>query len=239
MNIAILGYGKMGKTIEKIAIDRGHTIVCRLDNTPKKEDLAKADCAIEFSVPEAAFANLKACFKNAVPAVSGTTGWLDNYEEATKLCEENETGFIYASNFSLGVNLFFHLNKQLAKMMKNFEQYNPSIEETHHTQKADRPSGTAISLAEDIMAENNLKNWKLYEKMPQKTEENLPVVAKREPDVFGVHTVAYHSQLDTIEIKHEAHSREGFALGAVIAAEYLKDKKGIYTMKDVLGLQEL
>lgn len=239
MNIAILGYGKMGKTIERIAKDRGHTIACKLDKTPDKETLKNVDVAIDFSIPKAAYANINACLKNNTPVVSGTTGWLDQYDKVVETCKEKDGGFIYASNFSLGVNLFFHLNTHVAKMMKKFDQYQASIEETHHTEKADKPSGTAISLAEDVITESQLSNWQLEEKLPEEKTTYLPVIAKREKGVFGIHRVAYQSALDSIEIKHEANSRDGFALGAVIAAEYIENKKGIYTMKDVLGLTAL
>lgn len=231
MKIALSGYGKMGKTIEKIATERGHDVVLRIDGDIEKHDLKIADVAIDFSVPDAAFRNITTCFKNDLPVVSGTTGWLDNYENAVKVCKEENSGFIYASNFSIGVNLFFELNQKLAKLMSPFEDYSVEIEEIHHTQKLDAPSGTAISLAQQIIANSGKTGWQL-----DHAEENeIPVFAKRIEDVPGTHTVSYKSSIDSIEIKHTAHSRQGFALGAVIAAEWLVDKKGVFTMKDVLS----
>lgn len=234
MKIALLGYGKMGKKIEEIAQKRGHEIVARISDDIENHDLKelKPDVAIDFSIPKAAFKNITTCFKNGIPVVSGTTGWLDDYEKAKKICEENNTGFIYASNFSLGVNVFFELNKKLASMMKGLDEYSVEIEEIHHTQKLDAPSGTAISLAQQIIENNPNKNgWQLDEA----DADEIPVFAKRIEDVPGTHTIKYDSAVDTIEIKHIAKSREGFALGAVVAAEYLKDKEGVFTMKDVLA----
>lgn len=233
MKIALLGYGRMGKEIEKIAISRGHEIVIRKD-VDDEIDITLADVAIDFSVPTSAFQNISNCLQNNVPVISGTTGWLENYKNAVALCEEKKGAFIYASNYSLGVNIFFELNKQLAKMMKTVEGYHISMEEIHHTLKLDAPSGTAITLAEGII-ENSLKtNWELGEKA---SEENIPIVAKRIPDVPGTHTVWYESEVDTIEIKHTAHNRKGFALGAVIAAEWIADKTGVFSMKDVLNIR--
>lgn len=231
MKIALSGYGKMGKTIEKIATERGHEVVLRIDGDIENHDLKIADVAIDFSVPDAAFRNITTCFKNDLPVVSGTTGWLDNYENAVKVCKEENSGFIYASNFSIGVNLFFELNQKLAKLMSPFEDYSVEIEEIHHTQKLDAPSGTAISLAQQIVANSGKTGWQL----DHAEEDEIPVYAKRIEDVPGTHTVSYKSSIDSIEIKHTAHSRQGFALGAVIAAEWLVDKKGVYTMKDVLS----
>lgn len=233
MKIALLGYGRMGKEIEKIAISRGHEIVIRKD-VDDEIDITLADVAIDFSVPTSAFQNISNCLQNNVPVISGTTGWLENYKNAVALCEEKKGAFIYASNYSLGVNIFFELNKQLAKMMKTVEGYHISMEEIHHTLKLDAPSGTAITLAEGII-ENSLKtNWELGEKA---SEENIPIVAKRIPDVPGTHTVWYESEVDAIEIKHTAHNRKGFALGAVIAAEWIADKTGVFSMKDVLNIR--
>lgn len=231
MKIALSGYGKMGKTIEKIATERGHEVVLRIDGDIENHDLTIADVAIDFSVPDAAFKNITTCFKNNLPVVSGTTGWLDNYDNAVKVCKEKNSGFIYASNFSVGVNLFFELNERLAKLMSPFEDYSVEIEEIHHTQKLDAPSGTAISLAQQIVANSGKTGWQL----DHAEEDEIPVYAKRIEDVPGTHTVSYKSSIDSIEIKHTAHSRQGFALGAVIAAEWLVDKKGIFTMKDVLS----
>lgn len=232
MKIALLGYGKMGKTIEKIAIERGHEIVIKT-NDEDGYDITSADVAIDFSVPHAAFFNIIKCFKHGVPVISGTTGWLDNYKKAEALCQEENGAFIYASNFSLGVNIFFELNKQLAKMMSKLEAYKVSMEEIHHTQKLDAPSGTAITLAESIISEHDsYTNWSLL----SDKENTIPISAKRIDDVSGTHAVSYRSKTDTITIEHEAHNREGFALGAIIAAEWLQDKTGVFTMKDVLNI---
>lgn len=233
MKIALLGYGKMGKTIEQIAIKRGHTIVLTVDKDDEDYDITKADVAIDFSIPTVAFNNISNCLNNGVPVISGTTGWLENYDNAVKLCNEKKGAFIYASNYSLGVNIFFELNKTLAKMMSTLKQYHVSMEEIHHTQKLDAPSGTAISLANDIIANNtNFEQWKLDET----AEKTIPIIAKRIADVPGTHTVNYESDVDTITIEHVAHTREGFALGAVIAAEWLVGKTGVFTMNDVLNI---
>ncbi|MCL7763210.1 4-hydroxy-tetrahydrodipicolinate reductase [Polaribacter sp. Z014] len=233
MKIALLGYGRMGKEIEKIALSRGHEIVIRKD-VDDVIDITLADVAIDFSVPSSAYNNITNCINNNVPVISGTTGWLDKYEDAVALCKEKNSAFIYASNYSLGVNIFFELNKQLAKMMSSLEDYNISMEEIHHTKKLDAPSGTAITLAEGIIENSSKNNWELDEKT---SEENIPIVAKRIPDVPGTHTVWYDSEVDSIEIKHTAHSRKGFALGAVVAAEWILGKKGIFSMKDVLNIR--
>ncbi|MGB5361889.1 MAG: 4-hydroxy-tetrahydrodipicolinate reductase, partial [Aureibaculum sp.] len=233
MNIALFGYGKMGKTIERIAISRGHNIVAKIDIDSADYDISKADVAIDFSVPTEAFNNINICFKKGIPIISGTTGWLKNYDKALENCKKYNGAFIYASNYSLGVNLFFELNSQLAKMMRNFNDYNINIEETHHTQKLDTPSGTAITLAEGIIANSDKENWSLDVTENQKT---IPIVARRIENVPGTHIVNYTSAVDEIEIKHTAKNRDGFALGAIIAAEWIKDKKGVFTMKDVLGL---
>lgn len=232
MKIALLGYGRMGKEIEKIAISRGHEIVIRKeDNT--QIDITKADIAIDFSIPSSAFENITNCFHNGVPVVSGTTGWLDQYEKAVAICEAKKGGFIYASNFSVGVNIFFELNRQLAKMMHKIDNYSIAMEEIHHTKKLDAPSGTAITLAEGIISETDQKKWALDK---SESETTIPIVAKRIPDVPGTHTVEYNSDVDAIEIKHTAHNRKGFALGAVVAAEWLLNKTGVFTMKDVLNI---
>ena len=232
MKIALLGYGRMGKEIEKIAQQRGHEIVIR-DNGEESYDISKADVAIDFSIPSAAYNNITNCFKNNIPVVSGTTGWLDKYDDALAVCKENNGGFIYASNFSLGVNIFFELNNQLAKMMSALDQYKVDIEEIHHTKKLDAPSGTAITLAEGIIDNTNRKSWELD---GEASEEVIPITAVRTPDVPGTHTINYNSVVDSIEIKHTAHNRQGFALGAVIAAEWLKNKQGVFTMRDVLNI---
>lgn len=233
MKIALLGYGRMGKEIEKIAVSRGHEIVIKKD-VNDVIDINIADVAIDFSVPTSAFDNITNCIKNNVPVISGTTGWLEKYNDAVALCEKEKGAFIYASNFSLGVNIFFELNKQLAKMMRNLEDYNISMEEIHHTKKLDAPSGTAITLAEGIIENSAKKNWDLDEKT---SEENIPILAKRIPEVPGTHTVWYDSKVDSIEIKHTAHNRQGFALGAVVAAEWILGKTGVFNMKDVLSLK--
>ena len=233
MNIALFGYGKMGKTIERIAIERGHSIVAKIDIDTTVYDLGEADVAIDFSVPTEAFNNINKCFEKNVPIISGTTGWLDNYNNAIENCKKYNGAFIYASNYSLGVNLFFELNSRLAEMMRNFNEYDISIEETHHTQKLDAPSGTAITLAEGIIANSDKENWNLD---VTESEKTIPIVAKRIENVPGTHIVNYSSAVDEIEIKHTAKNRDGFALGAIIAAEWIKDKKGVFTMKDVLGL---
>lgn len=231
MKIALLGYGKMGKTIEQIALERGHTIVIKAD-IGSQYDITKADVAIDFSVPEAALGNISKCIENGVPVISGTTGWLKDYDKAVTLCRVNNGAFIYASNFSLGVNIFFEINRNLAKMMGTLNQYKVSIEETHHTQKLDAPSGTAITLANGIIEETNYKKWTLD---APKSDE-IGIVAKRIENVPGIHEITYESKVDTIQIKHSAHSREGFALGAVIAAEWIIGKKGVFSMKDVLNI---
>lgn len=232
MKIALLGYGRMGKEIEKIALQRGHEIIIK---TSEKEgyDITEADVAIDFSVPSSAFDNISNCINNQIPVISGTTGWLDKYDSIVELCNQKKGAFIYASNFSLGVNVFFELNKQLAKMMNALEQYNVSIEEIHHTKKLDAPSGTAITLAEGIIENTNKDNWELE---TLTSEKNIPITAIRTPNVPGTHTTTYKSVVDTIDIKHTAHNRQGFALGAVIAAEWLVNKTGVYTMRDVLNL---
>lgn len=233
MKIALLGYGKMGKTIEKIALDRKHEIVLKIDKDEVDYDITKADVAIDFSIPSVAFQNISNCLQNNIPIVSGTTGWLEKYNDAVELCKKQNGAFIYASNFSLGVNIFFELNEYLAKMMKNLHQYQVSVEEIHHTQKLDAPSGTAITLAEGIIKNSPKTHWKLDD---VDNQNGIAIEAKRLPNVPGTHTVAYKSDVDTMDIKHTAHSRNGFALGAVIASEWLVGKKGVYTMKDVLGI---
>lgn len=233
MKIALLGYGRMGKAIEKIAVKRGHEIVLKIDVNTPKYDISIADIAIDFSIPTSAFKNITNCFNNGVPIVSGTTGWLEQYNDAITICKEKNGGFISATNFSLGVNIFFELNEQLAKMMNNLQDYSIEMEEIHHTKKLDAPSGTAITLAEGIIKNTEKNNWALD---VTNNDNEIPIVAKRIDDVPGTHTVSYISNIDSIEIKHTAHNREGFALGAVVAAEWLVCKKGVYTMKDVLGL---
>ncbi|MET3027669.1 4-hydroxy-tetrahydrodipicolinate reductase [Flavobacterium sp. UW10123] len=233
MKIALLGYGKMGKVIERIALERGHEIVLKKDEFNTYDGLSTADVAIDFSVPSAAVSNISASFNANVPVVSGTTGWLEHYDEMIALCNEKKGGFISSSNFSLGVNIFFGLNEYLAKIMNQFDSYKVSMEEIHHIHKLDAPSGTAISLAQGVIENSNYANWTMDE--AQKNE--IRIEAKRIGEVPGTHTVTYDSPIDSIEIKHTAHNREGFALGAVIAAEWLAGKQGIFSMKDVLNLQ--
>ncbi|MGZ5192886.1 MAG: 4-hydroxy-tetrahydrodipicolinate reductase [Kaistella sp.] len=231
MKIALVGYGKMGKIIDEIATHRNHEIVARLNETPTSENLKNADVAIEFSNPEVAFNNIKICLENKIPVICGTTGWLDRKPEIEKIAAENNTAFLYGSNFSLGVNLFFALNEKLADLMKNFTEYNVQLEEIHHTHKKDAPSGTAISLAEGIIKnDQRFAGWKLDE--TEKTE--LGIFAIREDEVPGTHSVFYRSEVDEIEIKHTAYSRNGFAQGAVVAAEWIQGKTGNFSMKDVL-----
>ena len=233
MKIALLGYGKMGKTIEKIAKNRGHEIVVVVDENTKNYDITLADVAIDFSIPSVAVQNISNCINNNVPVVSGTTGWLDQYQDMVDLCHQKNGGFIYASNYSLGVNIFFELNEHLAKMMKNLSQYNVSMEEIHHKQKLDEPSGTAITLAEGVIAHTKYKEWEVDKSQDELT---IPIKAIRSPEVPGTHEINYSSEVDSINIKHTAHNRQGFALGAVIAAEWLVDKHGVFSMRDVLGI---
>lgn len=233
MKIALLGYGKMGQVIERIALERGHEIVLKKDEFNTYDGLANADVAIDFSVPMAAVDNISASFNNNVPVVSGTTGWLEHYDEMIALCKEKNGGFISSSNFSLGVNLFFGLNEYLAKMMANIDGYKVTMEEIHHIHKLDAPSGTAISLAQGVIENSNYNNWTLE----KGTENDIHIEAIRTGEVPGTHTVTYDSGIDSIEIKHTAHNREGFALGAVIAAEWLAGKQGVFNMKDVLNIQ--
>ena len=232
MRIALFGYGKMGQMIEQIALKRGHEIVAKIDENSENIDFSKMDVAIDFSMPEAAFGNITKCINNNIPVISGTTGWLDKYDEAISLCKEKKGAFIYASNFSLGVNIFFELNNYLAKMMQNLPEYKVELEEIHHTQKLDAPSGTAITLAEGVIANSNYTQWKL----DSAADESLKITSKRIGKVPGTHTVAYDSVVDSIEIKHTAHNREGFALGAVTAAEWIIGKTGVFSMRDVLNL---
>ena len=233
MKIALLGYGKMGKVIERIAKERGHEIILKKEEHNTYEGLSNADVAIDFSVPTAAVLNITNCLNENVPVISGTTGWLDHYEQMVSLCNETKGAFISSSNFSLGVNIFFEINEYLAKMMSKLDNYKIKMEEIHHTQKLDAPSGTAISLAKGIINNSEYKSWTLEEP----TADQILIEAKRIGTVPGTHTVTYSSDVDSIEIKHTAHNREGFALGAVIAAEWIIGKQGVFTMKDVLELK--
>jgi 4-hydroxy-tetrahydrodipicolinate reductase len=223
----------MGKVIEKIALERGHEIVLKKSSSDSYLGLENANVAIDFSVPASAVENISECLNRGIPVVSGTTGWLEEYPKMVALCENKNGSFIYGSNFSLGVNLFFELNSYLAKMMSKFKTYSISMEEIHHTQKLDAPSGTAISLAKGIIENTDYTSWTL-DVNPK--EKELPIEALRIENVPGTHSIFYTSEVDTIEIKHTAHSREGFALGSVLAAEWLVGKKGVFTMKDVLDL---
>lgn len=234
MKIALVGYGKMGQIIDQIAQERGHIVVARLKETPTLETLNNAEVVIEFSNPEAAFNNIKFCLDQQIPVVSGTTGWLDRKPEIEQIAIENKTAFIYGSNFSLGVNLFFALNEKVAEVMRNFSsEYNIQLEEIHHVHKKDAPSGTAISIAEGIIKHSNFTSWKLEETK----DRELGIFAIREDEVPGTHSVYYRSGVDEIEIKHTAFNRKGFALGAVVASEWVIGKSGVFNMQDVLGLK--
>ena len=236
MNIAIIGYGKMGREIEKICRERGHNIVCTIDvNEEAKfesDEFKSADVAIEFSSPESALNNYKRAFAANVPIVSGTTGWLDDIKVVRKACEEDGQTFFYASNFSLGVNILFAVNKYLANIMNDFPQYEVHVDETHHIHKLDAPSGTALTIAEGILQSLERKNqWKLDE---QSNTEDLRINAFRKGEVPGIHTIKYESEVDSITLSHSAKSRKGFALGAVVAAEFTAHKKGFLGMEDLL-----
>lgn len=238
MKIALIGYGKMGHAIEEIALQRKHSIVLKvsIDNTEDNtvENISKADVAIEFTGPDSAFDNINRCFEAEVPVVSGSTGWLNRYEEAVWNCKAQNGALLYASNFSIGVNIFFEVNKKLAQLMASQKDYNATIEETHHTQKKDAPSGTAITLAEQILAVNPFKK-QLVNKESHKVSD-LQIISKRTDPAPGTHRILYHSDTDDIEIIHTAHNRSGFALGAVLAAEFIYGRRGVFTMSDVLGL---
>lgn len=238
MKIALIGYGKMGKAIEEIALQRGHEIVLKIDVNNAAEltaaNLQKADAAIEFTGPESAFSNVMKCLEYGVPLVCGSTGWLGKLDEVKAYCNQQNGCFLYASNFSVGVNIFFEINKRLAELMKAHTGYNVSMEEIHHTQKKDAPSGTAVSLAEQVMEKIDWKNkWVNNE---TNNPKELSIISKRIDPAPGTHTVRYQSAIDTIDIVHTAHNRTGFATGAVLAAEFVKGKKGIFSMKDVLGI---
>ncbi len=236
MKIALIGYGKMGKEIEQIALNRGHSVVLIIDiHNPEKftaENLRKADVAIEFTSPETAVKNCLNCINAGIPVVCGTTGWLDQKELVEKECRKKNGCFFYSSNYSLGVNIFFELNRKLAHMMKDYRQYDVTMTEVHHTQKLDAPSGTAISLAKDIISEHGTKTKWTIEKPV--SENELYIHPVREGTVPGIHTVKYDSDVDYIEITHSAYNRKGLALGAVMAAEFSAGKKGIYSMNDLL-----
>jgi len=238
MKIALIGYGKMGKAIEEIALQRGHEILYRIDidsrKVLEKQTLSLADVAIEFSTPATAFENINKCFDAGVPLVCGTTGWLEHMEQVRERCFREKQAFLYASNFSIGVNIFFEVNKHLASLMASQDQYEVSMEEIHHTQKKDAPSGTAITLAEGILSALPRKKKWVNEITSDPAE--LGILSKRIDPAPGTHIIRYTSEEDDIEIRHTAHSRKGFAAGAVTAAEWLEGKQGVFTMKDVLGL---
>jgi len=235
MKIALLGYGKMGKEIESIALQRGHTIVLKVDEnnstTFTNEDLKKADVAIEFSTPQTVSANIKKCFDAQVPIIVGTTGWYNEFEMIQEFCLQKNGALFHATNFSLGVNLFFKVNTYLAELMNKYDSYNVEMEEIHHIHKLDKPSGTAISLANQILEKiERKKQWSITDNTP----ETLFIKDVREGEIPGTHIIKYTSAVDDIEIMHKAHNRKGFALGALIAAEYIKGKKGIFTMNDLI-----
>ena len=234
MKIALLGYGRMGKAIEQIANERGHTIVAKIDKNENQGKLSEAEVAINFSIPDAAVANIKAAMEKQIPVVCGTTGWLEQLKEVEDFCLQNKTAFLYASNFSVGVNLFFKLNEVLAKLMHPHKNYSAAMKEIHHIHKLDAPSGTAITLAEGIFDQSKYTDWSIDD---TKGDSTLPIAVERTGEVPGTHFIEYKSSVDSISIQHEAHSRQGFALGAVIAAEWIQDKKGVFTMNDVLDIK--
>lgn len=238
MKIALFGYGKMGKEIEQIALQRKHEVVLKIDehniSSITKEYLKKCDVAIEFSMPASAISNMNLCFMAGLPVVVGTTGWYDRLEKVKKTCEDLEGCLFYASNFSIGVNVFFKINEQLAKMMNAYPEYNVSMEEVHHVHKLDSPSGTAISLANQITG-SFIRKKKWVNAKTEKREE-LEIISKRIDEVPGTHTVKYFSGIDDIEIMHKAHNRKGFAMGAVLAAEFVKGKTGVFGMNDLMKL---
>lgn len=238
MNILLIGYGKMGKTIEQTALAKGHQIIGKITheniNELQNYNSSNTDVAIEFTHPESAFANISYCLQNGIPVVSGSTGWLDKYKEAKTLCADNQGAFFYASNFSVGVNLFFHFNEYIASKMKDYKEYSVAIREVHHLQKVDKPSGTGITTAEGILASyEDLSGW-VSDNPEEKTKLNI--ASEREPDVVGTHIVTYSSEVDKIELGHIAHTRAGFAEGAVMAASWLQGRQGVYGMKDMLNL---
>jgi len=238
MNIALIGYGKMGRTIEELAVEAGHEVVLKIDrhNTDEltQDKLKKADVAIEFSRPETAFDNITFCFNAGVPVVRGTTAWRERYQEAVNVCKKEKGAFFYASNFSIGVNIFFALNEYLAQMMNNYPQYDVAMEEIHHTQKLDAPSGTAITLAEGIIRQ--MKRKEKWQSEGADDDQTIAIHSKRIDEVPGTHTIRYHSAVDDIEVVHTARSRTGFAKGALHAAEWLVGKTGVFGMKDMLGI---
>ena len=232
MKFALLGYGRMGRAIEQIALERGHNIVCKVDKNLNEGKLQEADVAINFSIPDAAVENINRALNQEIPVVCGTTGWLDAYHQVTQNAHDNNTAFLYSSNFSIGVNLFFKLNKVLAQMMLPHKEYIVSIEEKHHIHKLDAPSGTAITLAEGIIENSDLNKWSMSEEI----KDSVFIQSLRGGEVPGTHSIKYESLIDEIKIEHKAHNREGFAVGAIIAAEWIVGKKGIFKMDDILNL---
>ena len=232
MKIALLGYGRMGKAIEKIAVKKGHIIAAIIDKTSSKGNIKNADVAINFSVPNSALDNIALALDKSIPVICGTTGWLENYQQAVDLTKKNNTAFLFSSNFSIGVNIFFKINQTLAKMMKNHKGYLASIEETHHIHKLDKPSGTAITIAEGIIDNTDLNDWHL----DKSVENGLRINSVRKNEINGKHVVQYTSDIDLISLYHEAYNRDGFASGAILAAEWILGKKGIFKMDDVLNL---
>jgi 4-hydroxy-tetrahydrodipicolinate reductase len=238
MNIALIGYGKMGKAIEEVAVAKGHTIILKIDvnnaHEFTKENLQTADVAIEFTSPHSAFDNVMKCLQFGVPVACGSTGWLDKWNEVKEFCNQQNGTLLYASNYSIGVNLFFELNTYLAKLMNNHKEYKVLLEEIHHTQKKDAPSGTAITLAEQVL--QHITSKKQWVNHTSNNAEELEIISERIDPAPGTHKIKYQSAIDDIEIIHTAHNRVGFASGAVLAAEFIATKKGIFTMKEVLGL---
>lgn len=237
MNIALIGYGRMGREIEKIAIERGHQVNVKIDKENQdeftKSNFKDVDVVIEFSFPDSAFENIKKCLEMGVPVVSGTTGWLDKLNDAIELCKKNKTSFLSSTNFSVGVNILFKLNSELARIMNKFNNYSVAIEEIHHTKKMDAPSGTAITIAKGIVSQHDkYKDWCFDN---EKKPGCVPIHCVREGLVPGIHTIEWNSEVDSISLKHDSHNRAGLALGAVLAAEHIWNKKGIFTMNDVLG----
>ena len=231
MKIALLGYGKMGKEIEKISIERGHSISVIIDKEDDVKSLIGSDVAINFSTPSSAVSNIKLALDSSIPIISGTTGWLENYNEIVEYSKNTKTSFMYASNYSLGVNLFFELNKILTRLLNKHDQYKIALQEIHHTEKIDKPSGTALTLAEDIIKDTDYEDWSFK----NNTNKTIKMESVRENNVPGTHKVKYDSGIDSIEITHTAHSRKGFALGAVVAAEWIIDKKGVFNMTDMIN----
>lgn len=237
MNIALIGYGKMGKAIEEIAISRGHSVVVKFNsqNPLESSQLRTTDVAIEFSQPDLALKHIKLCADGQIPIVVGTTAWEEHLPEIINYIDKREASLIYSSNFSIGVNLFFEMNKHLARLMNDKTDYVASITEIHHTQKIDAPSGTAVTLAKDLISNHpTYSSWKLTGQSENMEKSDLPISAIREENVPGTHLISYTSEIDTLTIEHQAHNRKGFALGAVIAAEFIHKKQGVYTMSDIL-----